>query len=153
MHPYFHQLFMYRPRKLTWNRKMMVVSRNLLFQGFIFRWTMLVFGGVYYIHDGFKYPDGFKIHFNIYIYIFTHKHDVFIYPDFGGCMKMREFSLNRWGISPIGTPKPRFGGPTLRSNWSENPKVDHGTRNPPTANPASSHYSLVDWNDEMIHEN
>ena len=25
------------PRKLTWNRKMMVVSRNLLFQGFIFR--------------------------------------------------------------------------------------------------------------------
>ena len=25
------------PRKLIWNRKMMVVSRNLLFQGFIFR--------------------------------------------------------------------------------------------------------------------
>ena len=25
------------PRKLTWNRKMMVVSRNLLFQGFICR--------------------------------------------------------------------------------------------------------------------
>ena len=33
----------------------------------------LFWGGVYYIHDGFKYPDGFKIHYNIYIYIFTPK--------------------------------------------------------------------------------
>ena len=33
------------PRKLTWNRKMMVVSRNLLFQGFIFRFHVS-FGGV-----------------------------------------------------------------------------------------------------------
>ena len=72
----------------------------------------------------------------------------------GGVMKMREFSLNFRGEFPtqLELQGPRFGGPTLRSNWSENPKVDHGTRNPPTANPASSHYSLVDWNDEMIHE-
>ena len=29
--------FSYPPRKLTWNLKMMVSNRNLLFQGFIFR--------------------------------------------------------------------------------------------------------------------
>ena len=33
-------------RKLRWNLKMMLLNRNLLFQGApIFRWTMLVFGG------------------------------------------------------------------------------------------------------------
>ena len=32
--------------KLTWNLKMMVSNRNLPFQWFIFRWTMLVFRGV-----------------------------------------------------------------------------------------------------------
>ena len=31
------QYLTYPPRKLTWNLKMMVSSRNLLFQGFIFR--------------------------------------------------------------------------------------------------------------------
>ena len=34
------------PRKLTWNRKMMVVRRNLLFQGFIFSFHVR-FRGVY----------------------------------------------------------------------------------------------------------
>ena len=34
------------PWKLTWNLEMMVFNRNLHFQGFIFRWTMFVLGGV-----------------------------------------------------------------------------------------------------------
>ena len=34
----------YTPLKLTWNRKMMVLSRNLLFQGFIFRFHVSFLG-------------------------------------------------------------------------------------------------------------
>ena len=167
MHPYFHQLFMYRPRKLTWNRKMMVVSRNLLFQGFIFRWTMSVFGGIYYIHDGFNYPDGFKIHYNIYIYVYSHKkHDGFIYPDFGGvswrCVNflwifVGNFPPN-WNseLDPLLEVQLSGRTKTPRSrNWRiKTPATFFSscTRNPPTTNPARSHYSLVDWNDEMIHE-